>query len=424
MRAGDAIGKYRLVSRIGHGGMGEVWLAHATGFGGFTKPVVLKTLRPEVARDPLFIEMLAHEARICGQLSHPNLIEVFDFTEHDGLYLLAMEHVVGETLHHVLRVARGQRRDVPAWFALRVFWDCCRGVEYAHDRGIVHCDLSPSNLMTAYTGVSKVLDFGVAHSLRGGDKPDRLKGKFSYMAPERIQSLATDSRTDIYALGVVMYLTFTGQLPFSAPSDQELVHAIVHGRAPRPSEVAKLDPQIEAVIVRAMQPAPEARFQSMRELIAALSPCLDVHGAGYGSQEVAEFLRALFAPQLVSADDDVTSRRSSRRAADDVAELESFDIEVESSVRGESDPAPPAAGSGLPELWTTRARASRPLEPPRFDVREAQTTVQSLFGAPPAATSAPRPRAVASVFEGYTSVRRAEPATAWPWASSRTKSDS
>ena len=95
MFSGDTIGKYRLINRLGKGGMGEVWLATASGHGGFTKTVVIKTLLPEYACDPLFIDMLSNEARICAKLSHPNLIEVFDFTEHGGIYLLAMEHVAG-----------------------------------------------------------------------------------------------------------------------------------------------------------------------------------------------------------------------------------------------------------------------------------------------------------------------------------------
>src|SRR5687767_11380005 len=127
MFSGDIIGKYRLVRRLGRGGMGEVWLAQASGHGGFKKNVVVKTLLPELACDPLFIDMLAHEARVCAKLSHPNLIEVFDFIEHGGIYLLAMEYVDGQPLNTVMRAARQQDRELPAWFALRVAWDCCRG---------------------------------------------------------------------------------------------------------------------------------------------------------------------------------------------------------------------------------------------------------------------------------------------------------
>src|SRR5262249_17515912 len=153
MDSGDTIGKYRLLRKLGHGGMGEVWLATANGYGGFTKTVVVKTLLPELASDRMFVDMLAQEAQICAKLSHPNLNEVFDFTEHDGVYLLAMEHLLGKPLHHIMRAAREHECEVPAWFALRIAWECCRGLECAHAQGIIHCDLSPSNVMVTYAGV-------------------------------------------------------------------------------------------------------------------------------------------------------------------------------------------------------------------------------------------------------------------------------
>jgi serine/threonine protein kinase len=294
MNSGDTIGKYRLVSRLGQGGMGEVWLATANGHGGFSKNVVLKTLLPEYAHDPLFIEMLAHEARICAKLSHPNLIQVFDFTENDGTYLLAMEHVVGRPLHHIVRAAKMRNWSVPAWFALRVAWECCRGLAYAHEQGVVHCDLSPSNVMVTFTGLTKILDFGVAHSLDRGPKADRLKGKFSYIAPERIKSLVTDCRTDIYSLGVMLYLVFTGQLPFSAGNDEELLYKIVKTKPRPPSELAPIDSRIERIILRAMQADPAKRYQKMVDVLADLSPCLEGQLGTYGQHDVANFVGRLF----------------------------------------------------------------------------------------------------------------------------------
>ncbi|MBA3820231.1 MAG: serine/threonine protein kinase, partial [Deltaproteobacteria bacterium] len=344
MLSGDTIGKYRLVNRLGHGGMGEVWLATASGYGGFAKKVVLKTLLPELARDPLFIEMLAHEARICATLSHPNLIEVFDFSEHGGIYLLAMEHVMGRPLHHIMRAAKAHGWPIPAWFALRIAWECCLGLECAHQQGIIHCDLSPSNVMVTYTGVTKILDFGVAHSSARGPKADRLKGKFSYMAPERISSLVTDRRSDIYALGVMLYLLFTGQLPFAATSDSELLQKIVHEKPRPPSELVAIDPRIEQLILRAMQSDPLARHQDVAEMLAALTPCLESELGAYGQHDVATFVTRLFEQdagprQLPPVVDLVRVDGEGDRAEEPIdqstsqlAELDSFDIEIESSV--------------------------------------------------------------------------------------------
>jgi serine/threonine protein kinase len=297
MKTGDTIGKYRLVSRLGRGGMGEVWLATATGYGGFTKTVVLKTLLPELASDPLFVELLAREAKTCSALSHPNLIEVFDFTKQADVYLLAMEHVLGQPLNAIMRAAHARGEGLPAWFALRVAWEVCCGVQYAHELGVIHCDLSPSNVMITYTGQTKVLDFGVAHAAAHGPKSDRLKGKYSYMAPERIKTRATDRRTDIYALGVMLYLVFTGRLPFVGETDAELFHRITHDKLVAPSVHAEVDTWIEQVILRALHPDPTRRYQTMNEVLEALAPCLEGQLGTYGQQHVAAYLATLFGPR-------------------------------------------------------------------------------------------------------------------------------
>lgn len=511
MLSGDTIGKYRLVRRLGQGGMGEVWLATASGYGGFTKNVVIKTLLPEHTRDPLFIEMLAQEARICAKLSHPNLIEVFDFTEHGGIYLLAMEHVMGRPLHHIMRAAKARNWPVPDWFALRIAWECCRGLECAHDEGVIHCDLSPSNVMVTFTGVTKILDFGVAHSIARGPKADRLKGKFTYTAPERIKSLATDCRTDIYSLGVMLYLVFTGQLPFMASSDGELLYKIVNTRPRPPGELAPIDPRIERLIVRAMERDPARRYQNMREVLADLSPCLEGQLGTYGQHDVAKFVSELFEaqtneldvrqlpaippPPAGAASDVVTVEPSVWFSHDEVRELEDIDIEIASSVleiplegaappqpspssarfaRGSSSSAPLDKASGAP----SSAASKNPLESVTKlfgdvpEIQEARTTVQSLFDSPsssslafepsrifdrprlgttsdaaepalfdtaaepaqPAVEPAPidrqdvaePPDAVHAArpggFGSYSTARR-RGQSAWPWSSSRTKSD-
>jgi serine/threonine-protein kinase len=468
MFSGDTIGKYRLINRLGKGGMGEVWLATASGHGGFTKTVVIKTLLPEYACDPLFIEMLANEARICAKLSHPNLIEVFDFIEHGGIHLLAMEHVMGRPLHQVMRAAHARKTPVPAWLALRIAWECCRGLEYAHDQGVIHCDLSPSNVMVTFTGITKILDFGVAHSMAHGAKADRLKGKFSYIAPERLKSLATDCRTDIYSLGVMLYLVFTGQLPFTANSDAELLRKIVKTRPRKPSELAPIDPRIERLIVRAMQPDPAKRYQTVAEVIAELTPCLEGQLGTYGQQDVAKFVSALFEtpepevalppiPPPPSDASEVSTRHPDAIVLDDDSSILSIPIE-------QPEPARLARGSSMNTPLEKPAR--RPLEGPsklfvgvEHDMPDdSRTTVQSLFGDRPSSHAfgpskifdrlplaaqpdepevpeeppppPPEPVVASSVeaarpggFGSYSSSARRQAATVWPWTSSRTKSD-
>src|SRR5262245_9719604 len=234
MKANDTLGRYSLVSRLARGGMGEVWLATVSGSGGFTKEVVIKAVLPERAGNRMFVDMLAGEARICGKLSHPNLIEVFDFIDNDDVCLIAMEYVVGRSIAQIARAAHKRGEQIPPWFALRVLWESCLGLDCAHANNIIHCDLSSGNIMVSFTGTTKVLDFGVAQgSDAGGAGP--LKVKYHYMAPERIKTHVADRRTDIYALGVLMYGLFTGRWPYVAPDEAALAKAILDHAPPPPS---------------------------------------------------------------------------------------------------------------------------------------------------------------------------------------------
>lgn len=476
MKSGDIIGKYRLISKLGRGGMGEVWVAKAAGYAGFTKTVVLKTLLPELASDPLFIELLAGEAKTCSKLSHPNLIEVFDFTCQDGIYLLAMEHVLGQPLNAVMRAATARNVRLPAWLTLRVAWECCVGVQYAHEQGVIHCDLSPSNVMITYTGATKVLDFGVAHATAQGPRSDRLKGKYSYMAPERIKTRAADVRTDIYSLGVTLYLAFTGQLPFVADSDAALFHKITHEKVVAPSALADVDPVIEQVILRAIHPEAGRRYQTLSEVLAALAPCLEGKLGTYGQQHVAAFLATLFGPQPAAQPGlpavppppprPATAATDHGGIADDVEEIE---IDIDTAPHVAPHVAPPAVPSTVHEIATRPVRnpiaAAQPAPLPPPPVRRAaasdqipalidddspgragaepliaafaqastplepRTSVQSLFGDRPVAATT-----IAGLFgrARRESEPRPEPPPepppkppreAWPWPVSRTKSE-
>jgi serine/threonine-protein kinase len=430
MKSGDTIGKYRLVSQIGRGGMGEVWLATANGHGGFTKSVVLKTILPELANDQLFVDMLAHEARVCAKLSHPNLVEVFDFSVVDGVHLLAMEHVVGRPITHILTRAQERGWPIPAWFALRVAWECCRGLSHAHDQGIIHCDLSASNVMVSFAGVTKILDFGVAHSSEQGTTADRLKGKFAYMAPERIRSLATDRRTDIYSLGVMLYLLFTNRLPFTGQSDAELMWKIVKQPPKPPSTYCTIDPVVEQVILRAIQADPAARQQTAAEMLEGLARCLEGQYSRYGQDDAATFVTSLF-----GTSDTARVVRPRGERADSAIELSLGDLEESSLAVWSEMPRPVFAAPPNPPRAPARAPSASVVEPhPSWPVPRSTHTHTVVFADPPS------PRAsVANLFVerptmsiAHTNIftRRIEPPPAlddepapeWPWPSSRQKS--
>lgn len=397
MKAGALFGRYRLLQQIGRGGMGEVWLAAAMGTGGFSKKVVIKTILPERADDPAFVEMLTREARMCAELSHPNLIEVFDFSEHDGVYLLAMEYVVGRSLSQIVRAAKATGQTIPPWFALRIISECCRGLECAHANKIIHCDLSPGNIMLSFSGFTKVLDFGVAHSGRQGLKADRLKGKYHYMAPERIRSLTIDARTDVYSLGVILYVLFTGRLPISAPSDEALLHAIVN-EAPRPPSAHRvIAKDIEDVISCAMQYDPRRRFQDVASLAAAIAACKDGHPTVATASDMAHFLGSLF-PE--DSDLPAPLRAALRRSGAAVAEAADEDslslLAYSSAELEDSDRASPAPDAGAQQTLSLAPRR-------RGGPTERATSAPTLLEpAPPRATepASSDGHAVRRLFEG------------------------
>jgi serine/threonine protein kinase len=387
---GRMLGRYQLVARIARGGMGEVWLATAGGTGGFSKRVVIKTVLPDRAHDPSFIEMLAREAKLSAELSHPNLIEVFDFFEVGGIYAIAMEYVVGRSLSQIVRAARAARVAIPAWAALRVIWECCRGLEVAHANNIIHCDLSPGNVMLAFSGVTKVLDFGVAST--ADLRADRLKGKYHYMAPERVVSVIHDRRTDIYALGVIMYVLFTGQLPVTAPTDEALLWAIVHTPPRPPSAHVSIDPEIEQVILRAIDHDPDRRFQDAPSLLRAISRCREGQPGACSQLDMAVFLGSLFpdAPDLPahvratlsSRPDSVDAEQTQRNLsllAYNSAELDELEINAVDSVEIQLDDAVDA------ELIPEPSSAAAPTPPAGLSTEP----VRQLFEVPP--SRAPQP---------------------------------
>lgn len=454
MNEGDTIGKYRLVSRLGRGGMGEVWLAKASGYMGFSKTVVLKTLLPELAEDPLFVDLLAREAKTCSALGHPNLIEVFDFTKHDGVYLLSMEHVLGEPLSALLRTTHLRKEMLPPWFALRIAWECCGGLQFAHDQGVIHCDLSPSNVMVTYTGTTKILDFGVAHTSALGPKSDRLKGKYSYMAPERIKTRATDRRTDIYALGVMLYLLFTGRLPFTGETDAELLYKITHEKPIAPSAFCAIEPCIESVILRSMHPDPARRFQTIGEVLEALAPSLDGQLGTYGQQHVAAYISSLMSEPTdaeIEIDVDVSSIASASVPAQ---EASTRGVCLPSTAHLPPVPPPPTrrplASVSIPPLAKPPSRPAVAAFARATTPHEPKTSVQSLFGDRPSVsgvgvfprgtrddvdeahaldvdakwTDDARREGAGSVFGEYSQRPSAGAReVVWPWPVSRLKSD-
>ena len=276
---GETLGSYRVLSPIGQGGMGEVYLAEHALIG---RRVAIKVLLPQYSADLDIVTRFFNEARAAARLQHPGLVEVFDFGHaEDGRAYIVMELLVGESLS--VRIAR-EKRFAPA-LALAIMRQIALALEAAHQKGIIHRDLKPENLFLitdpdAPGGVRvKVLDFGIAKLVRDDEAPRSVKTKTGavfgtprYMAPEQCKNAGNvDGRADMYGLGCITFEMLLGRAPFDYDSWGELVAAHIHLPAPRPRDLdPEIPPAIDALVTRTLAKDPADRFATMAELADAL----------------------------------------------------------------------------------------------------------------------------------------------------------
>ncbi len=308
------LGRYRVCYRIAQGGMASVYLARIDTSVGFGKWVALKIIHPNIAADERFVAMFLDEARLAAQLDHQNLCSVFDFGEEDGTYYIAMEYLHGETLGAVARRAWATQGSLPLEFCVRVLADAARGLHAAHEMrdvdgslaGVVHRDVSPENVFVTYTGSSKIVDFGVARSkLQEHERTatGELKGKLAYMSPEQLHERNVDRRTDVWALGVVLWEVTVGRRLFRRQTDAQTVFAISRDPITRPSRLREdYPPSLEAIVMRALERDKERRYGTALELSRALEAWLNSTHNLVGVGEVGEFMQALFADQIAWRD--------------------------------------------------------------------------------------------------------------------------
>nr|MBA2540688.1 serine/threonine protein kinase [Deltaproteobacteria bacterium] len=242
------LGRYEIVKHLANGGMAQVLIARATGIEGFERHVVVKRIHQEHAADPAFVKMFLDEARTAAALHHNNIVQVHDIGKENGEYFFAMEYVHGQDLRMLLKEASRRKHKVPWEHVITIMTSAAAGLHHAHelrgsDRkplGLVHRDVSPANILIGYDGTVKMVDFGIAKAaLRTGEgtRGGALKGKISYMAPEQCAGKPIDRRSDVYALGVVLYELSTVRRLFKGENDFLTMSAIVAGDIPHPTQV-------------------------------------------------------------------------------------------------------------------------------------------------------------------------------------------
>ena len=278
---GSRIDRYDVVRHVARGGMGSVWLGRLQGKHGFEKLVAIKTIRQELAAEGRFKAMFLDEARITSRLHHANVAQVLDVGEHASMIYIVFEWVAGKSLEAVCREAEARGSGVDVAFALRTMAEVCAGLHAAHELnddegsplGVVHRDVSPLNVLVGEGGFAKLIDFGVAKA-RDRVAPETrsgvVKGTPQYMAPEQAMGHDVDRRADIWAAGATLYRALAGQPPFA---DREELAAFIGGR-PLKELPASTDPDVRAIVKKAMEREPDDRYPTANAMRAALEQVL------------------------------------------------------------------------------------------------------------------------------------------------------
>jgi serine/threonine protein kinase len=302
---GSTANNYQILARLAVGGMAEIFLARGVSAAGVERHCVLKRILRDRANDLHFVRMFLDEARLAAQLNHPNVAQVYDIGKLSDSYFFTMEYVHGETVRAVLQRARSLRREMPLGAVLTVIAGAAAGLHHAHDRlgldgrplGIVHRDVSPSNLMVSYEGGVKLVDFGVAKAAdrMQETRSGTVKGKISYLSPEQCRGAEVDRRTDLFALGIVMWEMLTGERLYRRASDFENMNAIVNEPTPPPSSRRRsLPPELDAVAMRLLAKDVDERFQTADDVVDALEQAAAATGSMLSSSSLGRMLREMF----------------------------------------------------------------------------------------------------------------------------------
>jgi serine/threonine-protein kinase len=302
-------GKYVLLRKLAEGGMAEIFLAKQTGAEGFERDVVIKCMLDHFTQYRDFIAMFLDEARLAARLHHPNIVQITDLGVADNRYYICMEYLAGEDLDSVIAAAHYRREPIPIPIAARIMLSVLEGLEFAHGFqeqgqlvGLVHRDISPSNIFVTYQGTVKVLDFGIAKasSRMTQTQPGLLKGKWGYMSPEQARGEQIDARSDLFSVGVTFYELLTARRVFERDNEIGVLLALMDQPIPPPSQRrADVPAALDGIVMKALERRAQDRYASAAEMRADLEEFLRVTPSAPGMTQLAQYMQGLFGPAEV-----------------------------------------------------------------------------------------------------------------------------
>jgi serine/threonine protein kinase len=298
--SGERYGDFELIRYLTAGGMADLWLAKSPRYDG---DLVIKKIQPRYVEMTRVVKMFIDEGRIAQALTHPNVVRVIDVGHHEGTYFIAMEYIPGRDLLAICRRGVEVGNFLPRQLAVAILAQATRGLVYAHEKTddegeplcVVHCDISPGNIVVGWGGTVKLVDFGIARAtimLRAEDHS--VAGKYNYMAPEQIRGDAIDARADLFAMGIILYELTVGKRLFRGRPEQ-VMRLVLDEPIPLPTTLRPdYPPALETIVMRALARDPDDRQQSARQLRAELLGWLEDGGEPHGKQQIAEYLRSVF----------------------------------------------------------------------------------------------------------------------------------
>lgn len=417
----EQFGKYILLEKIAAGGMAEVYLAKSNGANGLSKFVAVKRILPQYSDNDEFIDMFKEEAKVAINLNHSNVVSIYDFGIEKGQFFLVMEYVEGRNLRQILNELKKANKSVNIEQAVYIVKEAAAGLDHAHrctdsksgkPLNITHRDMSPQNIMISFEGESKVIDFGIAKAEKETEatKAGTLKGKFAYMSPEQSEGLPIDPRTDVFALGIILWELLANDRLFTGSNEAAILRKVRDCQIPPIRKINPLvPPELERIVMKALAKDKNVRYQTAANLQKDLNRFLNMQYPDFASQDFSSFIKDCFKHAFAEGREKLVQYGKIENAADILAMTETQSQLAQNNSNKAQPPEPKenippkvAQNAQLPPLPVLEAaQAPKGLN----SNQQAKISLDGIRNVGINKSNTPRPQALNSNFELGSSTR-------------------